>query len=122
MFCSLLPLLGLSALIVPLNDLPSASANERSTLQFLLPNHVVHQFPDPTWLEKVATRSNGDLLITLLITPELWSIDLSIKTGSLVHKFDEYTSCVGMTELGHDIFYVLTGNSSIRTLQSIPGT
>jgi hypothetical protein len=78
---------------------------------------VVHRFPQPTWIENVAQRSNGDLLITLLSTPELHSISplTDPATQTLVHSFGDtsnITSLLGITELEHDVFAFIAGNSS----------
>jgi hypothetical protein len=37
---------------------------------------VVYQFPTkPTWVENIAVRPNGQLLVTLLTSPEVWLIN-----------------------------------------------
>ncbi|KAN0098155.1 hypothetical protein V8E51_013818 [Hyaloscypha variabilis] len=79
-----------------------------------LPSKVLHQFPIPTWIENLAVRSNGDLLVTLLTTPELYLLKPSDPKPVLVHKFDEVLASTGIIELKEDVFYVGGGNFSIQ--------
>ncbi|KAE9373968.1 hypothetical protein N431DRAFT_233856 [Stipitochalara longipes BDJ] len=79
-----------------------------------LPSRILHQFPVPTWIENIAVRSNGDLLVTLLTTPELYLFKPSDPKPVLVHKFDEVLALTGIIELKEDIFYVAGGNFSLQ--------
>ncbi|KAF2685509.1 hypothetical protein K458DRAFT_476909 [Lentithecium fluviatile CBS 122367] len=84
----------------------------------------IYQFPFQTWVENIAVRSNGQLLVTLLNAPELHLIDPSTSplTSKLIHSFVDVraTSLLGIAELSHDVFAVVVdqmpqtpGNCSI---------
>jgi hypothetical protein len=83
-------------------------------------SYIVHQFPNPTWVENIAVRQSGELLVTLLTTPDLYLIDPllaiadpnSSKNPTLVHSFAPFTSVLGITEVEPDHFYVIAGNAS----------
>jgi len=89
-----------------------------------LPVNVVHQFPKPTWVENLAIRSNsgGDILCTILTAPELYLVDPSTGSATLLHTFPSVEGVLGIAQLGHDIFYVAGGNVSLETLVFTPGT
>ncbi|KAF2789244.1 hypothetical protein K505DRAFT_313468 [Melanomma pulvis-pyrius CBS 109.77] len=76
---------------------------------------TIHQFPLPTWLENIAVRPNGHLLVTLLTTPELHLIDPTAKTTTLIHTFAKDTSTnitglLGLAELAPDNFAFVAGH------------
>ncbi|GME60473.1 Six-bladed beta-propeller TolB-like protein [Neofusicoccum parvum] len=76
---------------------------------------TIYQFPDGTWVENIAVRSNGNLLVTLLTSPELYEIDPSRPESSsahLVHRFDGNVGLFGITEVEADVFAVVGGNFS----------
>jgi sugar lactone lactonase YvrE len=88
-----------------------------------LPTQVIHQFPVPTWIENIAVRSNGDLLLTLLTSPELYLVKPSDpKEAILVHKFEAVSVVTGIIEAKDDVFYVAAGNYSLTTFQSEVGS
>lgn len=74
--------------------------------------HQVYQFPNGTWVENIAVRQNGNLLVTLGNTPELWEVMLSAhpknSSASLVHHFDDAQQATGMAELSPDVFAIST--------------
>ncbi|KAF2275249.1 uncharacterized protein EI97DRAFT_494852 [Westerdykella ornata] len=91
------------------------------TFQAVIPRstmRIVYQFPNKgTWIENVATRSNGDLLVTLLSAPELHSISplSNDPTQTLIHSFagtPGITSLLGITELEDDVFAFVAGNAT----------
>ncbi|KAJ5799217.1 uncharacterized protein N7518_001285 [Penicillium psychrosexuale] len=75
----------------------------------------IHRFPNGTWVENIAVRPNGNLLVAVLSTAELWEIDPSIPSGPssahLVHHFDGAEDADGITELSPDIYAVIASNS-----------
>ncbi|KAF3936111.1 hypothetical protein ABW20_dc0110338 [Dactylellina cionopaga] len=79
-----------------------------------LPSRVIAQFPEPVWLENIAVRSNGDLLVTLL-QPNASIYQICNPSGrephvSLVHTFTEVTSVLGISEISPDVFAVVGFN------------
>ncbi|KAJ5326861.1 uncharacterized protein N7506_009963 [Penicillium brevicompactum] len=80
-----------------------------------------------TWFENLAVRSNGNILATRIDSPELWSIVPSgnssqIGHGSRLMKFPNATSTMGIAEIDHDVFAVLTGNVSLPAINPTPGS
>ena len=85
----------------------------------------IHNFTPGTWVENLAVRANGQILATLLTTPQVYQVDPNPSSAhplTLVHTFPTYLGCVGITELSNDIFYVVAGNFSISTAASTPGS
>jgi hypothetical protein len=82
----------------------------------------VYQFPNGTWVENIAVRRNGDLLVTLVNAPELWEISntsswsgqhlQNTTAATLIHSFDGVEFLTGITEIEPDVFAV----ASPRTL------
>ncbi|KZW03612.1 hypothetical protein EXIGLDRAFT_721802 [Exidia glandulosa HHB12029] len=81
----------------------------------------VASFPVGTWLENLAVRANGQLLVTYLDVPELWSLDPLTGHSVRLAQFPGVTSALGITEVAHDVFAVATGNYSLAT-GATPGT
>jgi sugar lactone lactonase YvrE len=75
----------------------------------------IYRFPNGTWIENIATRPDGSVLVTLINKPELWHITPSKRSGhayaQLVHHFDEATQMNGITELEPDTYAVIASGS-----------
>lgn len=97
----MIPLLALAFIIPILLRLSNAQEVQLRT---------VYQFPNGTWVENIAVRSNGMLLVTLVNTPELWEVDPFENSARLIHHFEEATMCNGVTELQEDVFTVIASN------------
>jgi hypothetical protein len=81
-----------------------------------LSSHLVHEFPNPTWVENIAVKATGQLLLTLASSPDVYYLDpASPATPSLVQSFPQYAGTLGITEVKPDYFYVLTSNFSLAT-------
>ena len=87
-----------------------------------LATSLVHQFPNETWVENLAIRSNGAILATLLSTPQLYQVAPSSGAATLVHTFPNATGLLGITEVAPDNFYVVAGNFSTITFKNTPGS
>jgi sugar lactone lactonase YvrE len=87
-----------------------------------LPSKVIYQFPFPTWIENIAVRSNGQLLVTLLTTPELYLIDPETSEARLVSKFDSVLALTGIIEIEEDVFYIAGGNYNSSNLSNEVGS
>ncbi|KAE8356363.1 hypothetical protein BDV28DRAFT_145239 [Aspergillus coremiiformis] len=101
MFCSLLPFFVYltGTLAVPASHLRD-----------------VYRFPNGTWLENIAVRSNGNILVTTLHLAQLWEVNpFNPATGSrqtqLVHQFPKPGMLTGITEIDQDIFVTIVSNS-----------
>jgi hypothetical protein len=94
-----------------------------STTDLPLPTHVLHEFPKPSWIENLAVRSNGQLLFTVLTSPDLYLLDPSKPSKPiLIRSFDGYLGLLGITEIESDIFYVAAGNFNISTFDTGTGS
>ena len=81
---------------------------------------TVYQFPNGTWLENIAVRANGQLLVSLLTTPELYQIDpTTTEVPTLIHRFPG-TGTLGIAEITPDVFAVAAGNVTVTA--TTPGT
>ena len=75
---------------------------------------TVYQFPNDTWVENLAMRSNGNLLVTLIQSPEVWEINPNREPpdAHLVFRFPDAISALGIAEIEPDVFAVNVGNWS----------
>jgi len=73
---------------------------------------IIHEFPLGTWVENLAVRKNGQILASILTTPEIYLVDPSQQppTAALVATFPAL-GCLGIAEVKPDLFYVITGTS-----------
>ncbi|KAM0250381.1 hypothetical protein ACHAQJ_008628 [Trichoderma viride] len=72
----------------------------------------VFVFPNNTWVENIAVRSNGNLLVTLINLPEVWEVNPLSGSAELVYSFPNANVSLGITEVEDDIFAVNVGNFS----------
>lgn len=76
--------------------------------------HEIYRFPNGTWVENIAIRPNGNLLVSLVNTPQLWEITPTPpghSTAQLVHHFNDAETVNGITELSPDTYAVIASNS-----------
>lgn len=111
-------LLSLSRVVLGLTSLiPIASSCPTPNGASLpLPYRILQEFPEPTWIENIAVRHNGALLLTIL-SPNASLYQLSHPASkrpclSLVHTFDEVTSLLGIAETSPDVFAIVGANFS----------
>jgi sugar lactone lactonase YvrE len=86
---------------------------------------TLYQFPNGTWIENLAIRANGGVLMSDFTSPQLLYLDpLSVNPDlSSVHTFPSpATGLVGIAELETDIFYVVTIQYSFTTFSATPGS
>ncbi|KAH8824078.1 hypothetical protein DL96DRAFT_1616285 [Flagelloscypha sp. PMI_526] len=72
---------------------------------------TVFQFEDGTFIENIAARSNGDLLLTSVVKPVVFRLDPNSPnpSPSVAFQFPNATGTTGITEVYPDVFAVLTG-------------
>lgn len=82
-----------------------------------LPVAVVHDFPNGTWIENLAVRSNGQILATQDGAPKIYQVDPFAKVNNsvLLHEFNDTASVLGIIEGVPDVFYVATAIFSSKT-------
>ncbi|KAH5305130.1 hypothetical protein HBI23_183360 [Parastagonospora nodorum] len=73
---------------------------------------TVHQFPNGTWIENIASTRNSSLLVTVIGRAEVHIINLlpSPPTSSLLTTFPSRNSVTGITELSPNHFAIAVGN------------
>ncbi|KAJ8111257.1 hypothetical protein OPT61_g6105 [Boeremia exigua] len=73
----------------------------------------VAEFGLGTWVENIAVRPNGKILVTMITPPEIWEVDPFKPPASnatrLVQRFDTAGLVTGITELEPDIFMAVGG-------------
>jgi len=87
-----------------------------------LPTKVIYQFPNPTWIENIAVRPNGLLLLNLATSPDMYMLDPETQAARLIYTFPNALSVSGITEVSPDVFAVAVGNFSIATASSVKGS
>jgi hypothetical protein len=108
--------------------LASASVNglalSRIDARATLPTRDIHQFPNNTWLENLAVRQDGQIIVTVLSAPELYQVDPFHANSSptLIHRIPGATGLLGIVELQQDEFYVIAGNWSVKTFETTNGS
>ncbi|GME51444.1 Six-bladed beta-propeller TolB-like protein [Neofusicoccum parvum] len=86
-------------------------------------SEVIYQFPNGTWLENIAVRPNGNLLVTLVNVPEVWEVDPSARTAHLLHRFATSRQATGIAEIRADVFAIASDSSiHILDLTATPAT
>lgn len=107
----------LSALLSSAAAAPHLRARDTSS-------RIVYQFAEGTWVENLAVRQNGNLLLDLVDRPEVYQIDPNANgsSPSLVYRFSDVTSVFGISEVSTDVFNVITGNFSLSTFASTEGS
>jgi hypothetical protein len=80
---------------------------------------TLYEYPVGVWLENIAVRPSGELLLTIATTPEVHQLNpfAANSTPSTVHSFadDAHVSSVfGIAEVAHDSYAVIVGNFSLE--------
>ena len=87
---------------------------------------TVYQFPSSSFtdIENVSVRSNGNLILSLITSPQVYTLDptASNPSPSLVYTFPNATSALGIAQPSPDLFAVVVGDYSTATLSGIPGS
>jgi hypothetical protein len=74
---------------------------------------TVFEFPFKTWVENIAVRGNGELLVTLIDHPELQLVNpFDPDNTTLVSTFPDALGLLGIAEFQPDQFAVVVGNWS----------
>ena len=86
--------------------------------------HTTYLFPNLTWVENLAVRSNGRILVTHLQEPEVLQIDSQAGpvTAELIYRFPNALGVSGIAEYAPNVFAVNVGNFSLQTLEAETGS
>lgn len=84
---------------------------------------TLYQFPNNgSWVDNIALRSDGSLLLTRLDVPEVWSVNTTSGNATLAYSFPNATSCFGISEIDDNVFAVVVGNFSTKTYKPTAGS
>ena len=77
----------------------------------------LYEYPAGTWIENIAVRPSGELLLTLLNKPQLDQLNpfLDNATPTEVHTVTGVSGLSGITEIAPDTFAVAAGNFSFTS-------
>jgi hypothetical protein len=117
-------LLSLASLLSVAQCIPTASIPaSQPNVKLPLPARTVAQLDTvPTWLENIAVRANGDLLVTQLApAPVLYTIRNPASKNATLEPIYEWresnvTDILGITETIPDTFNIITGNATTDAL------
>ncbi|KAH8831006.1 hypothetical protein DL96DRAFT_1776915 [Flagelloscypha sp. PMI_526] len=95
------------AVLLALLAIPLIFASTSSPNNF----HTVYQFEDGTFLENIAVRFNGDLLLTSPVKPVIYTLNPHSlnPSPSIIFEFPNATGTTGIAEVYPDVFAVLAG-------------
>lgn len=90
---------------------PAEAAHKESPVRLLF------EYPKGTWLENIAVRPSGELLLTHLEKPQLDQFNPleSSARPEEVHTFEDVLSLSGIAEIAPDSFAVTLGNFSFES-------
>lgn len=66
-----------------------------------------------SWLENIAVRPNGNLLLTRMDRGEVWEYDFASSTSAKLVEFEGATASAGIAELEPDVWAVVAGQYSM---------
>jgi hypothetical protein len=88
-----------------------------------LPIQTIYEFPNETWVENIAARASGELLVTTITTPTIYQVDPFVPGRvNLVHTFPDALGTLGIAEIQPDVFAVISGNWSTETFATTNGS
>ncbi|KAH8817443.1 hypothetical protein F5884DRAFT_853860 [Xylogone sp. PMI_703] len=96
----------LTGLALALPDTPPNFNNELRT---------VHQFPNLTWIENFAIRSNGQIVATDVAGGRIFLVDPKSPQAEppVIYQFPENTAIAGITEVEDDVFYTAGSHGTV---------
>ncbi|KAH8831004.1 hypothetical protein DL96DRAFT_1460644 [Flagelloscypha sp. PMI_526] len=73
--------------------------------------HTIYQFEDGTFIENIAARSGGGLLLTSITKPLVYHLDPKAKNPipTILFEFPNATGMTGIAEVYPDVFAVVAG-------------
>ncbi|KAM0425109.1 hypothetical protein ACHAPT_009669 [Fusarium lateritium] len=81
----------------------------------------------PTWFENISIRPNGTILATRIDVPEVWAVDPTNSSGSLIFRFPlpedvPSQALTGICAIRHDVFAIGAGSYDFTTGTAKPGS
>jgi hypothetical protein len=84
----------------------------------LIQPQIIHEFPLGTWLENLAPRTSypPGVLVNMLSSPDIYLVPTHPPTTPIhIAHIPHHLGLMGITEMGHDVFFVIAGNFSVDT-------
>ncbi|KAK5727773.1 hypothetical protein LTR17_012431 [Elasticomyces elasticus] len=80
-----------------------------------IPIRLLYEYPLGTWIENIAVRSNGDLLLTILNVPHLDQLSpfKPNATPETIYSFPDALTVSGIAETAPDVFAMAVGNFTL---------
>ncbi|KAJ4389812.1 hypothetical protein N0V93_007284 [Gnomoniopsis smithogilvyi] len=95
---------------------PAARISARYSTKSGDPVRLLYEFPYDTYVENLAVRPNGQILVTPLNIPQLWLVEPDLPGEAFVaYEFPGVLGLTGIVEYQPDVFAVVTGNFSVST-------
>jgi hypothetical protein len=81
----------------------------------------IYQFEAGTWVENIAVRSNGNLVLILYSKAEMWELNPLIPnpTPRLLHRFENANSLTGVVETSTDTFVTMVNRKTGFSISSV---
>lgn len=88
------------------------------------PIRNIFTFPPNTWIENIAVRPNGNLLVTSLGLPVIYTLDPTVSSpeASIAHTFSNSTGISGITEVSPDVYVAASGLWNITAARATLGS
>ena len=85
--------------------------------------HLLYEYPEGTWIENIAVRPSGELLVTHFEKPQVDQFNPFEPNAKpeAVHTFTGHLATIGIAEIATDSFAVIVGNVTL-TDGSTPGS
>jgi sugar lactone lactonase YvrE len=84
---------------------------------------TIYQFPNNTYVENLAVRPNGQILVSVLTSPQVWLIDPELPDRAvLVYESPSVLGLSGIVEYQPDVFAIAGGNVSLSTGEAFVGS
>lgn len=113
----------IEALVLLATWLVAASSQARSWPPIEEQIQLLYEFPQGVFLENLAVRPNGQILVTSLSLPQLWLVDPRLPNEAfLVLEIPGVLGLSGIVEYQADVYAVLAGNVSLATSDFGAGT
>ncbi|KAK5684887.1 hypothetical protein LTS10_002962 [Elasticomyces elasticus] len=79
------------------------------------PVRLLYEYPVGTWIENIAVRSNGELLLTILNVPHLDQLSpfKANATPETIYSFPDALTVSGIAEIAPDVFAMAVGNFTL---------
>ncbi|EED19791.1 conserved hypothetical protein [Talaromyces stipitatus ATCC 10500] len=83
---------------------------------------IVHQFPNFTWIENMAVRSNGEILGTDISGSQIYLVDphRTQTDPPVIAQFANGTRIAGIVEVQEDVFYVPSVQGDVYHFKFLP--